>query len=403
MNIGIVTTWFERGAAYVSKQYMQLLQPENEIFIYARSGEKNQNNPEWNEGNVWWAKEPILAELTELDLKDFEEWTKKKSIDIVFFNEQWHWDVIGHCVKKGIITGAYIDYYTEATIPLFEAYDFLVCNTKRHFEAFKWHSKCYYVPWGTDTELFSPKPKPENSDKVIFFHSAGMNPYRKGTDLVIKAFNDHQILESAKLIVHTQVDLHSFFPELSSVITFLQDKGGMEVINTTVGAPGLYYLGDVYLYPSRLDGIGLTVAEALSCGLPIVVPDWPPMNEFYDDTCGRVVKIERIFARADGYYWPQSVIDLTDFQSNIKYFIENQNLLPAMKENARGYAEKALSWKNNKTELLKIFEEAKHSANNNKQINADDLFQYHEIRRGNFIKIYRKYPVAYKIKKFLFS
>ena len=44
MNIGIVTTWFDRGAAQVSKQYMDVLQENNDVFIYARGGEKYAKN-----------------------------------------------------------------------------------------------------------------------------------------------------------------------------------------------------------------------------------------------------------------------------------------------------------------------------------------------------------------------
>ena len=41
MNIGIVTTWFERGAAYVSKTYMDLMtQLGHKVFIYSRAGWK---------------------------------------------------------------------------------------------------------------------------------------------------------------------------------------------------------------------------------------------------------------------------------------------------------------------------------------------------------------------------
>ena len=41
MNIGIVTTWFERGAAYVSKQYKDSLEEcGHKVFIYSRGGEK---------------------------------------------------------------------------------------------------------------------------------------------------------------------------------------------------------------------------------------------------------------------------------------------------------------------------------------------------------------------------
>lgn len=57
MNIGIVTTWFERGAAYVSRQYMEALSsdPENRVFVYARGGEAYaKKNSQWDKENVTW-------------------------------------------------------------------------------------------------------------------------------------------------------------------------------------------------------------------------------------------------------------------------------------------------------------------------------------------------------------
>lgn len=43
MNIGIVTTWFERGAAYVSRQYLEALRSDsnNSVYIYMREVENH--------------------------------------------------------------------------------------------------------------------------------------------------------------------------------------------------------------------------------------------------------------------------------------------------------------------------------------------------------------------------
>ena len=47
MNIGIVTTWLERGASYVSRQYYEVLSKFHNVYIYARGGEKYEmNNPD---------------------------------------------------------------------------------------------------------------------------------------------------------------------------------------------------------------------------------------------------------------------------------------------------------------------------------------------------------------------
>lgn len=34
MNVGIVTTWFERGAAYVSRQYLEALRSDSNNSVY---------------------------------------------------------------------------------------------------------------------------------------------------------------------------------------------------------------------------------------------------------------------------------------------------------------------------------------------------------------------------------
>ena len=55
MKIGFVSTWFERGAAYVTKQYLNLLKENHEVFVYARGGEKYAiGDEEWDKSYVTW-------------------------------------------------------------------------------------------------------------------------------------------------------------------------------------------------------------------------------------------------------------------------------------------------------------------------------------------------------------
>jgi glycosyltransferase involved in cell wall biosynthesis len=341
-NIGIVTTWFERGAAYVSRQYMDAIQKREKVFVYVRGGEKYANNDaEWGLPNVTWGKKVSMPNSVTnyIDPDDFKKWLTQKNIDIVFFNEQQYWQPVLLCKRLGIKTASYVDYYTEETIPFFGLFDILICNTKRHFEAFDWHKQAFYIPWGTQTDIFiPPEGKVSAPEGVIrFFHSAGMSPYRKGTDYVVRAFEVliKNGVKNIELILHLQIDLVSFFPELKETINLLKQKECLTIIEQTVQRPGLYYTGDVYVYPSRLDGIGLTLAEALSCGLPAITPDNPPMNEFAMSTGSELIRIDRLFARNDGYYWPQCSIDIQDLAEKMKKFADNTEKMQQMSIDAR--------------------------------------------------------------------
>ena len=239
MKIGIVTTWFERGAAYVSRQYRDALSETNEVFIYARGGESFAiGDSNWDDPKVTWAEKCFSQLPTAVDPKDFEKWLIFNKLDVVLFNEQHSWQPVLACRPLGIITGAYIDYYTEQTVPFFGCYDFLVCNTRRHYSVFNWHPQCFYLPWGTDTDQFKMTvPGKVNQNCVTFFHSGGVSPHRKGCDLVIQAFS--QIKGPARLVLHAQQKLKSFFPHLAELISELEREGKLECHEESVPAPGL--------------------------------------------------------------------------------------------------------------------------------------------------------------------
>lgn len=356
MNIGIVTTWFERGAAYVSRQFEETLSQQHNVFIYARGGEADaKNDKNWDKENVTWGKKIFSPFLTTvMDKKDFVKWINRNKIEVVLFNEQQWWKPLLWCKELGVKTVCYVDYYKKETLHLFENYDLLICNTKRHLSAFDFmKEKTFYIPWGTNVDLYKPE-RTSIGDEVVFFHSCGMDPYRKGTDMVLNAFA--KVQSPFKLIIHTQVPILETFPGLADTITLLEQQGKLEIIHKTVHAPGLFHLGDVYVYPSRLEGVGLTIAEALASGLACVVPDNGPMNEFVDESCGRLIKIEKQYCRWDAYYWPECESSLDDIENIVEALANDKPLVSEMKLNARKHATTHLNWQVNSKKIFDAFE-----------------------------------------------
>jgi len=366
-RVGIVTTWFERGAAYVSRQFRETLQAGHQVFIYGRGGElSGRGDPRWDGPFVTWDPGSSLLIPTALDRQSFLGWIQSNRIEVVLFNEQRWWPPVQWCDELGIVTGCYLDYYTRATVPLFGLYDFLIANTRRHHSVFEWHPACHYVPWGTDLDLIRPATfELVNPPRVTFFHSAGMDPHRKGTDLVLRAFEP--LSGAARLLVHSQVNLRRVLVSHRRLIRRLENSGTLELITGTFPLPGFYHRGDVYLYPSRLDGIGLTLCEALAAGLPVITTDVPPMNEFADSSCSWLVPAAFASQRSDGYYWPQCEPDFAAFAGAVRRCAENPQEIPPRKRAARQLAETSWDWRKNSQCLPEIFASARRQEGPEKQ------------------------------------
>jgi glycosyltransferase involved in cell wall biosynthesis len=346
-RVGIVTTWFERGAAYVSRQYRQALQTRHDVFIYARGGERHPNSRESGDKAVTVAKEGVVPVSASMDLDDFKAWIEGNRLDVVVFNEQHWWEPVLLCNRLGITTGAYVVEYTEQTVPFYACFDFLVCNTRQHFDAFNWHPHALYVPWGTDLNLFATQRwAPVRPEWLTFFHSGGMNPRRKGSDLVLEAFS--RLHGPARLVLHAQVKLDEALPEAAVRVRELTASGRVTVMEETVpDRAALYRLGDVCVYPSRFDGLGLTVAEALASGLPVIATDGPPLNEFIDADNGKLVAVARRVPHPARSCWPQCVVDATHLAQQMQGYVDDLARVGEMRRAARRYAETHLDWTRN--------------------------------------------------------
>lgn len=406
MKIGIVTTWFERGAAYVSKQIRDVLvQQDHDVCIFSRHFcPEIPRNTQWNEEFVTRARRQKSPMPTDINKKEFLTWIEKENIELIVFNEQHYWQPVIWAKEHGIKVVAYVDYYKEDTVEAFGIYDQIWCNTKRHFSVFKHFEQAKYIPWGTDVDTFFPQPTPkvQQNDKVTFFHSAGMSPIRKGTDIFIQAAVElAKTTDNFNVLLHSQVSLAENLPKLANEINILKNKGVLTVVCETVSAPGLYHKGDVYVYPSRLEGIGLTIAEALSVGLPTIVTDEPPMNEFSSPFC-QTIEVEKRYARADGYYWPQAIASYKDLAQKMALYLDDVDFTE-MKQRVREYALDKLSWKKNSECLgelvincqsLTINQDSKQVAN---QIDQYKL-PYFERSRAIYYIAYDLHRLIKKIK-----
>jgi glycosyltransferase involved in cell wall biosynthesis len=129
-----------------------------------------------------------------------------------------------------------------------------------------------YLPWCLDLTTL---PKREVSGPArLFLHNVGLLDAndRKGTIETIRAFEQTK-RSDIRLLVHMQekAEVASSDPRIEIRIGHLEHHGA------------LFSKGEVAIQPSKMEGIGFTVLEAVACGLPVITLDYPPMNEWVRD------------------------------------------------------------------------------------------------------------------------
>lgn len=160
---------------------------------------------------------------------------------------------------------------------------------------------------GIDTDIFSPSDpllnnhQEEMGDKEINLFFAGNRRIMKGFDLLPKIMNElgegFHLKVAAGLRSNTSKPLHKKIQDLGKVMPQKM--------------PFFYQNTDIYLFPTRLEGFGLSVAEAMACGKPIVTTNCSSLPELVVDGKG-------------GYLCP--IDDVSAFAEAIRHLAEDENL-----------------------------------------------------------------------------
>jgi glycosyltransferase involved in cell wall biosynthesis len=180
------------------------------------------------------------------------------------------------------------------------------------------------VMLGADLELFTPGAEPAARGERFLFLFCGASIRRKGFDLLLEAF-DRVLREEPR------ARLRVVGPRGDSAGLLDGRRGEAISVSGPVGQPELaaeLRRADCLVLPSRNDSYGMVVAEALACGLPVLVSEMVGAKEL-------------VAPGENGWIVPAG--DAAVLAERMTWCVRNRDGVRGMRERCRSSAE-AASW-----------------------------------------------------------
>jgi len=192
------------------------------------------------------------------------------------------------------------------------------------------------VPEGVDPALFNPEMPPTDGlapTSATRFLAIGRWEKRKGISELIKAFDDEfGPDDNVELVV---AGIHAHRPDLDLRAELralrLQRPGRLKIIPTVARHSTfatLYTACDVFVAPTRAEGWGLPVIEAMACGLPTIVTGYGGPTAFIGTHAYRIdhrlvpVDVD-FFERADGDFGEWAEPDWRHLRHLMRHVLQN--------------------------------------------------------------------------------
>lgn len=214
----------------------------------------------------------------------------------------------------------------------------------------------HVIPLGVDPAYFSPEIKGWREPGPYTFLSVFEWGERKAPEILLRAFSDEfQRDEDVVLLCKT----NNFDPSVSIKDHIarlnLRPNGGRVVVGQNyllnryeVGC--LYKSADCFVLPSRGEGWGMPILEAMACGLPVIATNWSSQTEFMTPDNAYLLEVESLVpAQAkcpyyDGFKWAEPSYEHLRYLMRFVY--ENREKAQRVGEQAALDARTQWTWAN---------------------------------------------------------
>lgn len=204
--------------------------------------------------------------------------------------------------------------------------DFLLTpsnTSKKMMENLGVNKPIFVFPHGIEQNKFKFKPrKKENKFKFLY---VGECSDRKGIFHLLNCFSELfsnnsnvelHLKSNSGMLFYGGNDVQNIVNKLPNVFWDNSDKGHCEILK-------LYDDCHAYVYPSRADTFGMTILEAMACGLPVISTSDPGVTELID---GRYYKVKSNLVDVKNHPWMKGKWgepDLEDLKKQMSFVYEN--------------------------------------------------------------------------------
>ena len=291
-RVGIVTKWFNRGQAFVSRYVRDALEAQgHETFILARpTKDKGPMAAHVDRSGVW--DQPGVTEASdwEVPYEEYVSWIEANSLEVVHWDNCYQHDEIRRLREAGTKTvGRFVweMFSPDDAEPAKAAYDVLYSMTRCEQERYSGFGiESPYVQWGIHKELAEVPVERADDGLVRFYFPGALLGPRKPHKEVVEAFRAARG-DNLRLIFKAQLERRMNYlnkaadedPRIELVVDDMETSEHLK----------LFASCDVCLGPSRWEGLGLFLYEAAAFGMPQITNDSPPMNEVVTERNGILV------------------------------------------------------------------------------------------------------------------
>lgn len=287
MRVGLVSKWFNRGQPVVGR-YLRSAVDElgHRSFVLAKPRrEKGPMAGALERTGVWDQPDVTAASSFETPLAEYVEWVETNDLDVILCDQNYQFDELAQLRAGGVrVVGRFVwEHFTEEHLaPAREAYDLVYSVTECEQQRYRgWGLETPRVPWGIHPELLEVPVVRNEDDLVRFVFPGGFLGHRKPAEPVIEAFT-RAAGDNLRLLVKAQVERS----RLDVILPMIEADERIEL--RLADEPWHEHLAavaanDVSISPSRWEGLGLPLYEAVAFGMPTICNDDPPMNEVVRD------------------------------------------------------------------------------------------------------------------------